>query len=52
MDRASPFYLEACVFPALIWVKEVLCNDGKAFIIAWDLLKSVSLKQKERCRKP
>ena len=34
------------------WIKEELSNDGKDFIIPWDLLKPVSLKLKERYGKP
>ena len=34
------------------WIKEELSNDGKDFIVPWDLLKTVSLKLKERYGKP
>ena len=34
------------------WIKEVLSNDGKAFLIPRDLLKPVSIKLKERYGKP
>ena len=36
----------------IYWIKEGLSNYGKAFIISWDLLKSVSIKLKERHGKP
>ena len=34
------------------WIKEELSTDVKDFIIPWNLLKPVSLKQKERYGKP
>ena len=34
------------------WIKEALSNDGKDFIIRWDLLKPVYIKIKERYGKP
>ena len=49
------FLLEESVFPGwdrIYWIKEGLSNYGKAFIIPWNLLKPVSIKLKERHRKP
>ena len=34
------------------WIKEELSTDGKDFIIPRNLLKPVSMKQKERYGKP
>ena len=34
------------------WIKEELSTDGKDFIIPWNLLKPVPIKQKERYEKP
>ena len=30
------------------WIKDVLSNDSKAFLISWDFLKPVYVKLKER----
>ena len=30
------------------WIKDVLSNDSKAFLISWDFLKPVYTKLKER----
>ena len=53
--RASPFISRRRVYflwDRINWIKEELSNDGKDFIIPWDLLKPVSLKLKERYGKP
>ena len=45
-----PIFIPWRHFPlnCINWIKEELSNDGKAFIIPWDLLKPVSIKLKER----
>ena len=34
------------------WIEEELSNDGRAFIIPWNLFKPVSIRLKEGCREP